>query len=373
MRFQDVIGQNELKQHLLSSVQDERMAHAQIFLGPEGSGKLALAIAYAQYVLCENKGETDSCGTCPACSKVTKHIHPDLHYAYPTIGTNAVSNQFLEDWRKALSENPYHNVNQWLQRIGAENKQGNITKAECNDIIRKLSLKTFESKHKILIIWLPEYLKKEGNRLLKMIEEPPENTLFILVAEKAELILNTILSRCQLLKVNKLSDEELLAGLSTLDIEGQDAMELVHLSDGNFNEAQKLIGKLENDNANWFVEWFRICYKGSPTELVKWVDRFSKIGRENQKHFIHYALFFMRELMVIQLMGNNKARLQAKELQVAEKMSLAVNFDQIEQIKKLLDETFYYVERNANPKVLFLDLSVRIHRVLRKKAMHAYS
>ena len=179
MQFQQVIGQGKTKEILRSMISSDRMSHALIFLGSEGCGKLALALAFAQYVLCSDKQENDSCGKCSNCIKSAKLVHPDIHYSYPTVGTKVVSTHLLPDWRKAMLENPYLNANQWLQSIGAENKQGNITKDECVEIIKKLSLKIFEGSHKILIMWLPEYLGKEGNRLLKMIEEPPPNTLFL--------------------------------------------------------------------------------------------------------------------------------------------------------------------------------------------------
>ena len=208
MQFSDIIGQAAVKQHLIHTASDDRIAHAQLFWGNEGSGNLPLAIAYAQFVLCENKQATDSCGTCKACVKAQKLIHPDLHFSYPTVGAKALSTELLPQWRKALQQQSYLTINQWLALLGGENKQGNITAAECLDISKKLSLKAFESDYKILILWLPEYLGKEGNRLLKLIEEPPEKTLFLLVANNQELILNTILSRCQLVKINPLDDAD---------------------------------------------------------------------------------------------------------------------------------------------------------------------
>ncbi|HHS96139.1 MAG TPA: hypothetical protein ENJ45_06070, partial [Phaeodactylibacter sp.] len=213
MLFDQVIGHRTLKAQLCRMAQNAQIPHAQIFFGPEGCGKLALALAFAQYVLCKNKSEADACGQCSACIKAEKLIHPDIHFSFPTVGTKMTSNHYLPQWRDALSQNPYLHANQWLQFIGAENKQGNINVDECNNIIKKLSLKTFEADYKIMIIWLPEYLGKEGNRLLKLIEEPPEKTLFILVAENQERILPTILSRCQLLKVYALSDDEIKSAL----------------------------------------------------------------------------------------------------------------------------------------------------------------
>ncbi len=366
MQFKHIIGQNTIKQSLREMVQQQRIPHAQLLLGAPGCGKLSLALAFAQYVLCENPSEDDSCGTCSACRKAEKLIHPDIHFSYPVVGSKMTSVHFLENWRTAFAQNPYMNVNQWLQQIGAENKQGNINKDECVSIIKKLSLKTFEGSHKVLILWLPEFLQKEGNRLLKLIEEPPENTLFLLVAENQELILNTILSRCQIVKINPLKDEEVLKALEEKAAIPQSELEaVVHLANGNMNEAQQLLMQNENNNAKLFLDWLRKCYKGNGMEMLTWVEQFASVGRENQKHFLRYALHFLREYMNLKLTGSNRIRLRAEELQTAQKMTKVIEFEHIEQIAKLFDDCSYYIERNANPKILFLDASITLHKILK--------
>ena len=255
MEFRQIVGQEKTKQLLLGMGRSDRMPHAQIFLGPTGCGKLALALAFAQYVLCIDKQENDSCGKCTNCIKSAKLIHPDIHYSYPTVGTKVVSTNLLTEWRSAILEDAYMDVNQWLHHIGAENKQGNINKDECVSIIKKLSLKIFEGSHKILIMWLPEYLGKEGNRLLKLIEEPPENTLFILVAEEQEKILNTILSRCQIVKINRLQDEQIVQYLANeKGVDEAKASSVAHLADGDLGSAKKLLDNTENNNALLFLE-----------------------------------------------------------------------------------------------------------------------
>jgi len=368
MQFEQVIGQSKTKQVLQSMIASDRMSHALIFLGPEGCGKLALAFAFAQYVLCNDKQENDSCGKCSNCIKAAKWIHPDIHYSYPTVGSKAVSTHLLPEWRKAMEQNPYLNANQWLQSIGAENKQGNITKDECVEIIKKLSLKIFEGSHKILIMWLPEYLGKEGNRLLKMIEEPPPNTLFILVAENQEMILNTILSRCQIVKINQLPDEAIQEALiNRQNISQEKAAAAAHLAEGNFNEALNLMDNTENDNAILFLEWMRLCYVGNGVSMMKWVDGFSKIGRENQKHFLKYGLHFLREYMLLKLAGADKVRLLPNELKTAQNLTKIIEWDQIEAISKLFNDCAYYVERNANPRILFLDASLQLNQILKTK------
>ncbi len=368
MLFSEVVGQEAVKQLLRQMVLNDRLPHALLLLGTPGSGNFPLALALVQFLFCENKSETESCGLCGNCSKVSKLIHPDVHFSFPTVGTNALSDHFMPQWRTALAQNPYQDANQWLQLIGAENKQGNINKEECNNIVRKLSLKTFESEYKVLLMWLPEYLGKEGNRLLKIIEEPPAQTLFILVAEQQELILPTILSRCQIVLVNPLQDEEIVQALvqkKQLPIES--AQVTAYLADGNFNEALQILEYEESDHANLFLDWLRKCYKGNGMELVKWVEKFADIGRENQKHFLRYALHFLREYMVLKLTNSQAVRLRPKELATAQNLLAVIEIAQIEPLSNLFSQCSYFVERNANPRILFLDASIKVHQILKHK------
>ncbi len=366
MLFKNVIGQSTAKNLLRRMADHERIPHALLLLGMPGSGDLALAIAFAQYALCENKTDGDACGTCRNCIKVEKLIHPDLHFSYPTVGTNVTSDMHLAEWRTAIPENPYLEVNQWLQRIGAENKQGNINKEECVNIIRKLSLKTFEGRYKILIMWLPEYLGKEGNRLLKLIEEPPDDTLLILVAQNQELILNTILSRCQLIKVNRLTDEDIEQGLIQLkNFSPEKARATAQLSDGDFNEALKIAEQPEKDNSALFIDWMRKCYLGNGVDMAGWVENFAGLGRENQKQFLQYALHFMREYMILKTTGSTKVRLLSNELKTAQNLSKIISFGQVERIAELFNDCAYFIERNANQKLLFLDVSIKLNKILR--------
>lgn len=366
MHFHQVIGQQRVKKSLTQLVDAQRIPHAMLFLGPSGCGKLALAIALAQYILCENKQEGESCGTCRNCSKVDKLVHPDLHFTYPIIGTKVTSPAFLTQWRTALLENAYLDINHWLQFIGAENKQGNINKDECLRIIKQMSLKSFESNYKILIIWLPEYLQKEGNRLLKLIEEPPVNTIFILVAQEQERILNTILSRCQIVKFNALSDEEITGGLiEKTGIAQKQAEAAAHLANGDLNEALSLSNNTENDNAVLFLDWMRKCYKGNGAELVPWAEKFAALGRERQKHFFQYGLHFMREFMLYKLTGSEQVRLRKPELDTVRNLSKVVAFEKIEPITQLFNDSFYFIERNANAKILGLDASIQMNQIFK--------
>ena len=366
MKFSNVIGQNSSKKLLRGMAESGRMPHALLLLGQPGTGGLPLAMAYAQYILCAKKSDSgEACGACPNCVKAEKMIHPDIHFSYPTVGSKTISTHVLKEWRSIIAENPYLNVNQWLEKLNAENKQGNIPVAECVEIVKKLSLKTFEASHKILIMWLPEYLGKEGNRLLKMIEEPPDDTLFLLVAENQDLILNTVLSRCQLVKLSLLTDEDVQEALILRGVTRGDAEAVAHLAEGDFNAALTLSKESENDNANAFLDWMRTCFKGNGVEMVTWVDRFSGTGREKQKLFLRYGLHFLRELMVLILTGNDKLRLRGNELETAKRMKNVVKFDHIEPMVTLFNETIGHVERNANPKILFLDTSIRMNKILK--------
>jgi DNA polymerase-3 subunit delta' len=373
MQFSNVIGQANTKAMLREMANSGRLPHALLFLGAQGSGKLALAMAFTQYILCASPSAEDSCGQCAHCRKASKLIHPDVHFSFPTIGSKATSENFLPQWRAAIEENPYQHINHWLQHIGAENKQGNITKEECVNIIRKLSLKSFESTHKVLIMWLPEFLGKEGNRLLKMIEEPPENTIFILVAEDQSLILNTILSRCQLISIQPLQDKEIIQALTERHNQGEaDAQSIAFLANGNYNEARQLLNQRENNHARLFLEWMRACYRGNPIPMIEWVGEMANEGRENQKHFLTYALHFLREFTLLKVTGTAQVRLQNAELETATNMSSVLSLDQVEQLSILFSDCAYAVERNANPKVLFLDASIQMNRIMKNKLSGAY-
>jgi len=367
MPFSELIGHHSIASNLRQGIQQNRIPHAQLFLGPQGSGTLPMAISYAQYLLCTNRTNGDSCGVCNACRKSYKLAHPDLHFSYPTVGTGAISTHFVNEWRTAISGNPYLHINQWLQSINAGNKQGNITKNECLDIVKKISLKTYEASHKVLIMWLPEYLGGEGNRLLKLIEEPPANTVFILVAEQQDRILGTILSRCQLVKFPGLSDEDLAAALvAEYQLPQAKALEIAYLSEGNYNEAQNLVKAHDDELSGLFLEWLRICYKSVPGEIVPWVEQFARQGRENQKQFVRYGLHFLREFLMLRLGNDVPPRLRENEHQAAKRMQRVMDFDQVQQIVAVLDDAFFGIERNANPKILFLNASIQIGQAFKQ-------
>jgi len=366
--FRDIIGQSKAKPVLTGFASGGRMPHAMMLLGSSGGGSLAIALTFAQFLQCEHRqpDDTEPCGECTACKKVAVFSHPDIHFSFPTVGSNVVSTDFLKQWRSFLNNNPYAGVNDWLQQLSAENKQGNITKDECNAIIKKLSLKKFEGRYKILLMWLPEYLGKEGNRLLKLIEEPPEDTVFLLVAENAELILPTVLSRCQLVRLDPLSDEDIATALTDrMKLDLARASEIAFLAGSDYGEAVRIASSQENSHTAMFVDWLRKCWKGNAVELVQWTEVFARTGRETQKQFLLYGLHFMRELMALSVTGNSTLRLKPDELATAQNMAKVLNFEKISKLVAVFNDNIFYIERNANPKILMLDTSIGVNAIMK--------
>lgn len=371
MQFKQIVGQAAVKQRLINSVKENRVSHAQLFLGPEGSGSLALAVAYAQYLSCLEKQPDDSCGECSSCRKYQKLAHPDLHFSYPFFAKHKddTAVTFIDQWREALLSTPYLSLDIWRSYLDAENKQANINIAECHQIIKKLSFKPFESEYKILILWLPEYLDKEGNSLLKIIEEPQPNTLFLLVAQNQDQILNTILSRTQLVKVPALTyqeiNNELIANYNQTE---KAAAELAYLCNGNFTDALLMMQQDDKSYHSLFVQWLRLCFGNKGIELVRYVDQLSKTGRENQKNFLRYGISFVRECCLLIAGAGELVHLPAAELETAQKLSSIMNIEMNQAIIAELEKAHYHVERNANPKILFLDVSLQIMSFLKLKS-----
>ncbi len=367
MYFKDLIGQKALGADLRAMVQRNRMPHAMLILGSTGSGTLPLALAWIRYLICEQVSEQDACGKCAHCRKMDKLIHPDVHFSFPVVGTNTHSDHFIHQWRDAVLENPYLTLHQFLQLIGAENKQGNINKEACLSISRKLHLKSFESTKRVLLMWRPEFLGNEGNRLLKLIEEPPPNTFFVLVAENPQLILNTILSRCQLVKTTPLKEEEVQEALKKRYPELKGGATMARLANGDFTEALRLATGIENDFAALYLDWLRKAYKGNGQEMVSWVNQFARLGRENQKQFFLYGLHFIRELLAAKVLDDSHARLNEKELKAASSLKELLELEQLEAIMRLIDQSSFGIERNANPKILMLDASIQLHQIIRRR------
>jgi len=398
MQFKDIIGQETLKKELADLMQENRLAHALLFLGKEGSGALPLAMALAQYVVCEkvnNNNATpagpslfgeepapvarpsiyDSCGECAACVKAAQYAHPDIHYSYPVVtkkpGSPPVSTDYITEWREFMKAYPYGNVYDWLQFIGAENKQGNITAHECNEIIRKLNLKSFESVYKVLVMWLPEYLGNEGNKLLKLIEEPPANTLFILVAENESMILPTILSRCQLVKVPMPETRDIEAALiSRNNTDALVARQVAQVSEGNYREALQQVQHADEDWQGLLREWLNAILKNGPVAQTKWVDEVNKLGREKQKQFLRYFNHLLEQAVRLRVLEETAGQLMPeREKDFANRLNKIAGIEQQQAIIEELDKAAYYIERNANGKMLFHALTIKLYHIIRDKVV----
>jgi DNA polymerase III subunit delta' len=411
MLFKDIIGQKEVKQQLVELVRHNRLSHALLFLGKEGGGALPLALTFAQYIgiaanrsVAEEKSLSSSSlfgdepamqdkpgqlpqsveeadtwmQQQPAYSKVKDFVHPDIHFSYPVVtkkpGTPPVSTDYISEWREFIKSYPYGNVYDWLQFIGAENKQGNITAHECNDIIRRLNLKSFESEYKILVMWMPEYLGNEGNKLLKLIEEPPANTLFILIAESESLILPTILSRCQLIKIPALETkdiEDALVSRNKTDL--QPARQAASVSEGNYREALQVLRHAEEDWQSLLRDWLNAILKTGPIAQTKWVEEISRLGREKQKQFLRYFNHLLEQAVRVRIMGDDPIAIRSvsnipeKERDFAERLNKIADLSQQQVIIEELDKAAYYIERNANAKILFHALTIKLYHIIQDK------
>jgi DNA polymerase-3 subunit delta' len=376
MQFKEIAGQLEVKQRLIQSVNDDRIAHAQLFFGPEGSGKVAIAIAYAQYINCTNRTSDDSCGTCPSCSKYQKLIHPDLHFVYPvatnkSITKDPVSEDFIAQWRTLVLNNPYFSLLQWYEAIEIENKQGNIGKNESQEIIRKLNLKSYEAEYKVVIVWMAERMNDSAaNKLLKMIEEPPQKTIFLLITENIEFIIPTILSRTQLIKIPKVRPDDVFIYLQKkYNPSEQQSRDAVKLSDGNIITAIDLLNTEQDTSFNFekFIDLMRLCWKKDVLGLLQWCEGISPIGREQQKSFLMYALRMARENYMLNCQVPELALLTEKEQEFSSKFFPFIHSNNIVQISEELNIAQYHIEANANGKIVFLDMALKLIKLIKSE------
>lgn len=363
--FSQIPGMDQEKAELQQLARQDRIPHAQLFLGDFGSGALGLALAFARLVLCEQTG-IEPCEKCPACLKSGRWVHPDLHFSFPVIGEKKTSNDFLPVWRDFISQHPYGQPSDWFGKIGEENKLGNINVAECHQIFQKLSYTIVEGRYKILLLWGPEFLGKEGNRLLKLIEEPPQNTLFLLVGADADRILPTILSRCQLVKVRPFRDPEISEALQALSLaSAHEATTWAYLADGNLGQAIHLSSVSDRPVADMLLTWLRTCYGDKGPKLMAFVEKLSRMGREEQKSLFQYGLYFMRQMALALADRSDAIRLSEEEKTAAIRMVNTLDLDRLQEMISLFDESLRSIERNANAKILFLNVSIQIHAVLR--------
>ena len=375
MQFKDVVGHSKIKEQLVYTVNESRISHAQLFLGPEGSGNLALAIAYAQYIACTNKQGNDSCGVCSSCQKFQKLIHPDLHFVFPvatskTIKKDPVSDDYISQWRTAVNENPYFNQNKWYEIIEIENKQGIISKNESYQILRKLNLKTFESEYKFMIIWLPEKMNTyAANKLLKFIEEPPEKTLFFLVSENSEQIIPTILSRTQLIKIPKIDNDSLYSAIcDRAGVSPEKAGDIVHLANGNYFEALNLANTRDEDYEHFerFKNLMRLAYLRNIIDIIDWVDEVARIGREKQKGFLAYSLRLLRENFMLNIKHKEIVYLTQKEHEFSENFSQFIHQENVGKLYEVFNRAHADIGMNAYNKIVFLDTALKIVKLIKK-------
>ena len=372
MQFRNVIGQERLKEQLIREANSDRIPHAQLFVSRPGTGGLPLAIAFAQYINCDQPTASDSCGECPACSKANALVHPDIHFTFPAFpkksGSPHLSDDYVAQWREAVEQQPYMNQFDWLQFINAGNKQGNITALECRHIIRQLQLKSFEGKYKVQIIWMVEALGVSGNILLKLLEEPPPDTVLLLICEQQEKILNTILSRTQLKVMEDLSTDEIKAALlNDIESDAERAGQIAFFADGNYHRALELQRQTSADMFKWLDTWLSASMNSNANSLLEFINYLNSEGREKVKHFFDYLLHFFRECLTMEFNQGGQVRLLMKEKALAEKIWRFADLERISKVVKLVEDKHYHVERNVNPKYILLDLSVRSRDILRGK------
>ena len=382
MLFSDIIGQQHIKHHLTKTVENARIPHAQLFIAPTGSGVLAMAIAYAQYILCHNSGGENNNGNASCNLKFEKLMHPDLHFAFPVTTNDRVkkhptSNSFMEEWRQFVKETPYGSLFNWYQLLGIENKQGQIGVDEAEEIVKKLILKPYEGGYKVMIIWMADKMNTSAaNKLLKLIEEPPERTLFLLIAENEERIIKTILSRCQVLYFQPLTEQNIIDALMQKHkVDENQAIKIAQQSNGNWNKALHLFHHDDNELAfeRWFVTWVRAAFraKGDASvvqDLIKWSEEIAKTGRETQKRFLKYCSHFFRQALLTNYNARSLVFFESNESNFdLEKFAHFVHGANIEDINKAIEDAIYPIERNGNAKIILLDLSMQLTRFLHQK------
>ncbi len=368
MRFKDIPGLTDIKEKLYHTIANGKIAHAQLFAGPPGSANLMMAWAYAALLNCTDRQDRDACGECPSCRKITKIIHPDVHFVFPVssakdiTGKEVISDSFIEEWREFIAQKPYGGPYEWSVQFGGENKQLNISREESRNVLKKLSLTAFEGQYKVMIIWLAEYLHPSAaNALLKLLEEPPEKTVFLLITYDEEQIISTILSRVQILKIrgfNRTEIQQYLVGKHNLDDEK--AIQIASISGGDLNQACQLIDEVEDDTPRLFQEWMRMCFLGKYGLLVTRAEDYGKSNKLSQKGLFQYGLSILRDSLLIQNDASQLLGINVDEGSFTSKFSKTLDLDKLQQLYQLMNSAFYHLERNGNPKIIFLDTSLQI-------------
>jgi DNA polymerase-3 subunit delta' len=382
MQFSEILGQDYIKSHLLSSAASGRIPHAQLFVGPEGSGTLITAIAYAQFILCGNSGNENSGGNESCNIKFQNFSHPDLHFIYPTVTTEEVKSKpksldFIQEWRNFITEMPYGGLFDWYKILGVQNKQGEIRVEDAQEVLKSLSLKSYEGGYKIMIIWMADKMNNAAsNKLLKLLEEPSDKTLFILISENEEDIIQTIRSRCQVINFNALPEKVIAQALiKQQDLPEKTALKIAHQAQGNFNKAISLLQEDDSEYPfeQWFVNWVRAAFraKGNAAaiqDLIAWSEEIAGLGRESQKKFIQYCIEMFRQALLLNYEAQSLVYIEPKvDKFKLENFAPFVNGNNIHDIFKELSEAMYHIERNGNAKIILTDLSIKLTRLIHKK------
>jgi DNA polymerase-3 subunit delta' len=372
MTFSSIPGLDEVKKQLAGSVQSNHIAHALLFSGKPGSLSLPVALAFANYLHCQNKNGNDACGTCAACSKSLKYIHPDTHFVFPLGNIKGdkdeerFRSEILKTWRSFLIEQPFGSLGNWISFYGGEDKQALIAREESREIVRSLSLKPFESTNKVMIIWLPELMHSSAaNGILKILEEPPAHTFFLLVTNSAEQLLPTILSRTQAVHIPLLADEEVEKFLKesySLDDAKRD--EIVQLAEGDLNFAIQLIDTEEDHHQTRFIDWMRTCYAKDYPKLITLADEFHELDKLGQRNLLHYGLGMMRETLLSISNAKTISRVKGEEEKFIQKFSNYFSVPKIETANRLINEASYHLDRNGSAKMIFMDLSLQLSKTI---------
>lgn len=373
MLFKEIIGQKEIKHQLLQSAKENRIPHAQMFAGPEGNGKLALALAYAQYINCKDRSDTDSCGVCESCRKYNKYIHPDLHFIYPVVKSDKfkepISSDYIAKWRDMIKDNPYPSYEKWIQQIADENKQGMIYVFEGKELIRKLNQKAFEADYKVVIIWMPEYMNPEcANKILKIVEEPPSRSVLLMVSENDEQIISTIKSRCQIIRVPKITDNDLESALAVHPLIGNNnPSNISRLARGNFLRALEILleDEIRGFNHRNFTILMRLCYSRDITGMLNWTDEMARIGRVRQKSYLKYCGEFLRENFVTNLKEPELVYMNDTESNFSAKFAPFINENNVIALFREFDQAYKDISMNGNAKIIFADMALQVSRLIR--------
>jgi DNA polymerase-3 subunit delta' len=373
MQFKDVIGQDSTKQKMIQSVAEDRIPHAQLLVGPPGNGKLTLALAFAQYINCSDKHHNDSCGVCSSCRKYSKLIHPDLHFTIPVVKTTSIdkptSSDYMTKWRQYFGENPYPQYEKWMQIIADENKQGAIYVDEAKDLIHKLNQKSYEAEYKVSIIWLPETMNITcANKILKILEEPPTKTIFILISEAEEKLLSTIRSRCQFIRVPKISDRDLEAAIADIaESTNTNPATIARLARGNYYMALEIMqnDELRKYNFQQFTSVMRNGYGRKLQEILSWSEEIAGIGRVRQMGFLKYCGEFLRENFLFNLKEPDLIYMDDQENEFSHKFAPFINEKNVLTLFREFEKAYTDISMNGNAKLIFTDLGLKVSRLIR--------